>query len=233
MTQHEHAVGWRRFWHGWVKPFIVVVVVVSTFRSAVADWNDVPTQSMEPSILVGDRIFVNKLAYDLKVPFTTWPVARWSQPKVGDVVVFFHPKTGKRMVKRVLGTPGDRVQMLNNVLLINGKRASYQPASLSAEDQALLTDPGPYGFMSEQFDGDSHPVMTQPSRRSRRSFGEVTVPNGQYLMLGDNRDNSGDWRVFGFVSENLIMGEAVGLAFSLDRKNYYLPRWRRFFTWWV
>lgn len=229
MTQHEHDVGWRRFWHGWVKPFVIVIAVVSTFRSAVADWNDVPTQSMEPSILVGDRIFVNKLAYDLKVPFTTWPVARWSQPKVGDVVVFFHPRTGKRMVKRVLGTPGDRVQMLDNALLINGKRASYQPANLSAEDQALLTDPGPYGFMTEQFDGESHPVMTQPSRRSRRSFGEVTVPNGQYLMLGDNRDNSGDWRVFGFVSENLIMGEAVGLAFSLDRKNYYLPRWRRFF----
>ena len=229
MTQREYDAGWRRFWHGWVKPFIVVVVVVSTFRSAVADWNDVPTQSMEPNILVGDRIFVNKLAYDLKVPFTKWPVATWSQPQVGDVVVFFHPQSGKRMVKRVLGAPGDRVQMLNNALLINGKRVLYQPASLSAEDQALLTDAGPYGFMSEQLGGESHPVMTQPRRRSRRSFRQVTVPQGQYLMLGDNRDNSGDWRVFGFVDENLIMGKVVGLAFSLDRNHYYLPRWKRFF----
>ncbi len=91
MPQGEGDTVWRRFWQGWVKPLVIVIAVVSTFRSAVADWNDVPTQSMEPSILVGDRIFVNKLAYDLKVPFTTWPVARWSQPQVGDVVVFFHP----------------------------------------------------------------------------------------------------------------------------------------------
>lgn len=229
VPQGEGDTGWRRFWQAWVKPLIIVIAIVSTFRSAIADWNDVPTQSMEPSILVGDRIFVNKLAYDLKVPFTTWPVARWSQPQVGDIVVFFHPQTGKRMVKRVLGTPGDRVQMLDNALVINGERVTYQPASLSVEDQALLTDPGPYGFMSEQLGGESHPVMTQPRRRSRRSFSQVTVPRGQYLMLGDNRDNSGDWRVFGFVDENLIMGEVVGLAFSLDHDRYHMPRWQRFF----
>src|SRR6266540_2752238 len=79
----------RRIWREWVKPLLVVLVVLFSVRSAVADWNDVPTGSMKPTILEGDRIFVNKLAYDLKVPFTTWHLAQWGNPGRGEVVVFF------------------------------------------------------------------------------------------------------------------------------------------------
>ncbi len=229
MQRSDYHRVWLRLWRGWVKPILVVLVVVGSFRSAVADWNDVPTQSMEPNILVGDRIVVNKLAYDLKVPFTTWRIARWSDPQPGDVVVFFHPHTGKRMVKRIIGAPGDRVQMRNNGILINGQGASYQAVVFSAAHQAMLTDPPPYQFVDEQLGSATHPVMTQPRRRSRRSFSAVTVPPGHYLVLGDNRDNSGDSRVFGFVERDLIVGEVVGLAFSLDHDRYYLPRWKRFF----
>ena len=84
MQRSDYHRAWHSLWRGWIKPLVVVIVVISTFRSAVADWNDVPTQSMEPNILVGDRIFVNKLAYDLRVPFTTWRIGRWSDPQPGD-----------------------------------------------------------------------------------------------------------------------------------------------------
>ena len=86
----------------------------------MADWNDVPTGSMKPTILEGDRVFVNKLAYDLKVPFTTWHITEWSNPHCGDIVVFFSPKDGKRLVKRVIGLPGDTVELQNERLVING-----------------------------------------------------------------------------------------------------------------
>ena len=82
------------------KPFVFVILIVLSFRSSIADWNDVPTGSMKPTILEGDRIFVNKLAYDLKVPFTTWHLAQWGDPRRGEVIVFYSPADGVRLVKR-------------------------------------------------------------------------------------------------------------------------------------
>jgi len=219
----------RRVWQTWVKPVGIAVLTVVTFRSAVADWNDVPSQSMEPTILIGDRIFVNKLAYDLKVPFTTWHLAEWGDPQRGDIVIFFHPANGLRMVKRVVGVPGDIVEMRGNALLINGAPVTYQPLPGEDVDTKELADPAPWNFAAEQLGSASHPVMSQPMRPAMRSFPPVTVPAGQFFVMGDNRDNSGDSRVFGFVPRGNITGEAVGLAFSLDRDRSYAPRWGRFF----
>src|SRR5436189_1652158 len=109
------------------KPFVFIVLIVLSFRSSIADWNDVPTGSMKPTILEGDRVFVNKLAYDLKVPFTTHHVAEWSNPRRGDIVVFYSPHDGKRLVKRVIGLPGATIELRNNVLILNGKIVEYAP----------------------------------------------------------------------------------------------------------
>jgi signal peptidase I len=79
------------FWRGWGCSIVIALLIATSFKSAIADWNDVPTGSMKPTILEGDRIFVNKLAYDLKVPYTTWHLASWDDPKRGDIVVFFSP----------------------------------------------------------------------------------------------------------------------------------------------
>src|ERR1041385_8082592 len=98
----------RLWWRKEIRPLLVLAVILFSIRSSLADWNDVPSGSMRPTILEGDRIFVNKLAYDLKVPFTTIHIADWSNPKRGDIVVFFSPHDGKRLVKRVIGLPGDR-----------------------------------------------------------------------------------------------------------------------------
>src|SRR5512132_1022039 len=97
-----------------IKGFLVILLIVSSMRSALADWNDVPTGSMKPTIQEGDRVVVNKLAYDLKVPFTTIELLKWADPQRGDIVVLFSPQDGTRLVKRVVAVPGDTVAMIDN-----------------------------------------------------------------------------------------------------------------------
>src|SRR3954466_10037453 len=108
-----------------VLPLAILAVVLFSIRSSLADWNDVPTGSMKPTILEGDRVFVNKLAYDLKVPFTTWHVAEWANPKREDIVVFYSPKDGTRLIKRAVGLPGDVIELRNEQLIINGDPVDY------------------------------------------------------------------------------------------------------------
>jgi signal peptidase I len=220
----------RHLWDGWVRETLVVLAIMIPFRSSIADWNHVPTGSMKPSILECERVFVNKLAYDLKVPLTTWHLAEWGNPERGDIVVFYSPADRKRLVKRVIGLPGDVVEMRTNRLVINGQSAEYLPldpryvADLSADERTREN------FAVERFGSLDHPVMAIPSLPARRSFGPVTVPERSYLMLGDNRDNSGDSRFFGFVERSRIVGKASAVVASFDRDNFYLPRWDRWFN---
>jgi signal peptidase I len=226
------AKSWRQkvnwLWNEWVKSLIVVVLVVGGFRSAVADWNDVPTGSMKPTILEGDRIVVNKLAYDLKVPFTTWRILRWATPQRGDIVVLFSPSDGKRLVKRVVGLPGDRIAMRNDRLYLNGEPLAYGPLLAQALDGYTPSGRMRRMFASEQLGSHDHPVMITPDVPALRVFGPLQVPLGDYFVMGDNRDESGDSRVFGFVPGDSIVGRATAVAASVDPAHHYLPRWRRF-----
>src|SRR5205809_7137832 len=104
-----------------IRVFILMLLGISSLRSALADWNDVPTGSMKPTIEEGDRVVVNKLAYDLKIPFTTIEIAKWSDPKRGDIVVLFSPLDGTRLVKRVIAVPGDKIELRENQLYVNGQ----------------------------------------------------------------------------------------------------------------
>jgi signal peptidase I len=213
-------------WRDWVKPLLVVGFVLGTLRSAVADWNDVPTGSMRPTILEGDRVFVNKLAYDLKVPFTLLRLREWRDPARGDVVVFFSPYDGRRLVKRVIGTPGDRVEMRDRLLYVNGAVVHQEPV-----DVANLNLGAPQGVVAatEEIGSHRHTVFGNLDRPSMTSFEAVVVPSGSYLVMGDNRDNSFDSRFFGFVSREAIVGQATAVAMSVDW-DHFRPRWNRFFT---
>lgn len=153
--------------------FASIIVLITTLRSTIVDWDEVPSGSMTPTILEGDRIFESKLAYDLKIPFTTSRFVTWSNPKRGDIVVFYSPRTGQRLVKRVVAVPGDLFEM-----------------------------------------GGSHAVL----------------PADKYFVMGDNRDHSFDSRNFGLVDRGRILGKAVGVITSFDRRHHSFPRWGRFFT---
>lgn len=207
-----------------IRIFLLMILIVSSLRSALADWNDVPTGSMKPTIQEGDRVVVNKLAYDLKIPFTTISVAKWGDPERGDIVVLFSPVDGTRLVKRVVAIPGDKVEMRENQLFVNGQAAKQSPIAIVSSD-----DYGPAYVLAENLTGHEHQMMVTPEIPAVRSFGPIQVPAGNYFVLGDNRDNSNDSRYIGFIERRRIVGEAVAVAFSLDRNNYFVPRFDRFF----
>jgi signal peptidase I len=218
-----------RFWKAWGRELAIVLGIMIPFRSSIADWNHVPTGSMKPTILGCERVFVNKLAYDLKFPLTTWHLAEWGDPERGDIVVFYSPENGTRLVKRVVGLPGDVVEMDNDRLILNGHPARYVPldeeyvTGLPSKERSMSL------FATERLGSVDHPVMAMPSVPAKRSFGPVTVPENHYLMLGDNRDNSADSRFFGFVERSAIVGKVPMVVASFDRDHLYLPRPNRWF----
>ena len=218
----------RRVWRESVRPLLVLVIVLTSFRSAIADWNDVPSGSMQPTILEGDRVFVNRVAYDLKVPFTTLRLASWADPKRGDVVVLVSPVTGERLIKRVVGVPGDVIEVRQQRLMVNGQWASYEPL---AEDAAISHGIAsfPLAAMAEEtVAGRRHMVMAESASGPGSDAGPLRVPEGEYFLMGDHRDSSYDSRFWGFAKRRAILGRAVGVAFSLDHEHYFMPRRARF-----
>ncbi|MGH7968926.1 MAG: signal peptidase I [Limisphaerales bacterium] len=224
MSSQKSRSGVRHWWRKEIRPLLLMILVVCSIRSSLADWNDVPTGSMKPTILEGDRVFVNKLAYDLKVPFTTRHLAQWSNPARGDIVVFFSPYDGKRLVKRVIGLPGDTIELRNDRLVLNG-----QPIDYKAIADELLRDVAPkdradHLFAAEKLPGKTHIVAAFPGVPAKRDFGPFRVPEGHYFMMGDNRDDSFDSRYYGAIERSRIVGRATAVALSLDHQHYWLPR---------
>ena len=221
----------RIIWRDW-RGFVLFIAVMLVFRSAIADWNQVPSGSMWPSIYVGDRIIVDKLAYDLRLPFTLYRLLSWQDPQRGDVVTFPSPEDERLLVKRVVGIPGDVISLTDNVLSINGEVAAYTPLEAQAIARIPVADSDHYQFFKEFILGDERSIMLHKATYSRRNSGfkALQVPPDHYLMMGDNRDNSRDSRDIGFISRDRILGRVETVAFSLDYDNYYSPRLDRFFA---
>lgn len=233
----------RRAVREWVVTIAMVAAVLLPLRSSVADWHDVPTGSMRPTILEGDRIWVNKLAYGLRLPFTTTWLVRWNAPDRGDIVTLASPRDGRRLVKRVIGLPGDRISMSGNRLTVNGVPVAYDVLDPAADGWLPDGTPARVVLAREHLPGRGaegggaggrgvamHPIVLTPSMSGPSSFREIVVPEGHYFVMGDNRDQSLDSRLLGFVPEKHIYGRTRYVAISLDRSNFYLPRLGRFFS---
>lgn len=216
MSGRAHRL-WREY-----RTLLLFLGLMALFRSVIADWNTVPTGSMLPTIVEGDRIWVDKMAYDVRLPFTHISLWRTGEPQRGDIVVFDSERAEMRMVKRVIGLPGDVVAMVDNRLNLNGQWLDYEPGEQgrgAAQGQRLR----------EHLAGRPHPIRLYSDKPSRlSSFGPVTVPPGHYLVLGDNRDRSADSRVYGFIPRGEIVGRSRNVVMSLDYEDFYLPRGERF-----
>ena len=211
------------------KGFILFLMLFGVFRTAVADWNPIPSASMRPNLVEGDVVFVNRLAYNLKVPLTDIVLQHTGEPQRGDIVTFSSPLDGTRLIKRIIALPGDTVAMRNEQLVINGRAAQYSALDTVAETIAAVGQLQAQRA-SEQGVGQAqaHRIQLLPQLPARRDFATVTVPAGHYMMLGDNRDNSADSRYFGFVPRELLIGKAERILVSADIQDAWQPRFDRF-----
>ncbi|CAI9912056.1 TPA: signal peptidase I [Pseudomonas aeruginosa] len=192
---------------------IALIAVLIAVRALVADWYLVPTGSMNPTIQDGDFIFVNKLAYGARLPFTNIQLLSGKQPVRGDVVVFIKAADNTRMVKRLIGVPGDTVQLKDNVLWLNGVPAQY----------FLIESTGDKFIVREQIDSLDHDMQMLVRAKSTKSNTDtMVVPAGKYLVMGDNRDKSFDSRFFGFVDQTDLVGRAEIVLASFAPDTYML-----------
>jgi signal peptidase I len=206
--------------------FIAFLVCFGFFRLAIADWNPIPSGSMRPTLVEGDVVLVNRLAYDFKLPLSDVSLLKTGSPQRGDVITFSAPTDGTRMIKRLVAVPGDVVELRNAVLYLNGVRAEYdgvrtatEPLGSGASTAALQA--------TERMDGNTRKVQFLPEISAMRNFGPVTVARDHYFFLGDNRDNSADSRFIGLVPRHLLIGQAHHVVVSADIKGDWLPRFER------
>lgn len=212
------------------KGFVLFVILIVIFRGGIADWHPVPTGSMKPTILEGDVIIVDKLAYDLQVPFTDISLLQLDQPKRGDIVVFTSEAADKRLIKRLIGLPGDEIMVRHNQLFVNGNAADYEDIGATVI-MPLREEDRESGIYSTERLGDKfeHTIQTKPMLSNRlKNFGPAIVPPDNYFVMGDNRDNSADSRVYGFVPRHEIRGKATKILLSVDINAKYQPRSERF-----
>ncbi|MEE8056288.1 MAG: signal peptidase I [Pseudomonadales bacterium] len=188
----------------YAKSFFPVLAIVLVLRSFVVEPFQIPSGSMVPTLLVGDYILVNKYTFGLRLPVLGTKMVEMDEPKRGDVMVFFPPHTDVYFIKRVIGLPGDQVTYRNKQLTINGEEVP----------QIFLADLPPINpvveLVSENIMGAEH--LTHKSKTIHRMDDfSITVKPGHYWMMGDNRDNSSDSRVWGQVPEKRIVGKAFAI----------------------
>lgn len=203
--------------------FIVFLFCFGFFRLAIADWNPIPSGSMRPTLLEGDVVLVDRLAYDFKLPLSDTVILELGTPQRGDVVTFSSPKDGVRLIKRLVAVPGDVVEMHDEVLYINGVASEYVAPAAVSEPMDFGTTTSAIRA-TERVAGNEHLVQFLPDVPAKRSFAPIVVPQESYFFLGDNRDNSADSRFIGFVPRHLLIGRAHHILVSANIKGDWLPR---------
>jgi signal peptidase I len=199
-----------RLWVRENRGFVLFLLLFGVFRTAVADWNPIPSGSMHPGLLEGDVVFVNRLAYNVKIPLTDLVLARTGEPRRGDIVTFSSPAEARRLV-------------------INGQPGQYRLDGRVDETDAAGR-PWVGLTVQEAFDSGRHEIEWAQDRRSAADFGPIRIPADHYLMLGDNRDNSADSRFFGLVSRERLIGRAERILVSAAILDHWQPRLSRFWA---
>ena len=197
----------------YTEAIVVAVALTMVIRTFVIQAFRIPTGSMEDTLLVGDFLFVNKFLFGAPIPFTDLRTPAIRDPKAGDILVFKYPKDPSRdFIKRVVGTPGDTVEIRDKVVSVNGVPRSQPFVKLSGG----RLQPREY----------QNPVIFLPGAGNKDNYGPYVLPEGHYFMMGDNRDNSDDSRFWGPLDRKLIKGKAIFIYWSWN-KDTLRPRLSR------
>jgi signal peptidase I len=188
----------------YAKSFFPILLLVFVLRSFLVEPFQIPSESMVPTLEVGDFIIVNKFSYGIRLPVIRTKIIDIDEPKRGDVMVFFRPGTDIYYIKRVIGLPGDKIRSMNNELYINDEKIPHEFVAARPSDQG-------YALIRETLGGEEHIIRVSTYDGSRRLDGSWVVPEGHYFMMGDNRDNSLDSRAWGPVPEKNIVGKAFAI----------------------
>lgn len=204
---------------GFMGSLAPVLGIVLVLRSFLVEPFQIPSRSMDPTLLAGDYILVNKWIYGVRLPTVRTKIFDVSSPQRGDVMVFFPPHQDRYFIKRVVGLPGDKVNVVQGVLYINGEKM---------QQKALPVEPSlPRSVvMEENLTGVEHLMQKRLSATRISENFSASVPAGHYFMMGDNRDNSSDSRVWGPVPEDRIVGKAFAKWMFWDNFST-LPSFKR------
>lgn len=200
------------------RSFFPVLLAVLVLRSFVFEPFRIPSKSMVPTLLVGDFVLVNKFSYGLRLPVIHTKILDTGEPKRGDVFVFRYPRNpSEDYIKRVIGLPGDQITYRNEQLYINGKPVPKKELGIYKGPDADVLD-----SMKEYLEtlpgGEKHRLLQVVGRQG--PVASVTVPPGHYFAMGDNRDNSSDSRIWGFVPEKDLVGRAFLIWMSIDWSDF-------------
>jgi len=196
----------KKFFKDYLEPIVIAILIALFIRTFVVQAFKIPSSSMEPTLRVGDYLLVSKFIYGIRIPYTDIKFFQFRKPHRGNVIVFIFPlDPSKDFIKRVIGTEGEKVQIIDKKIYINDK---------------LIDDPW----------GDFEKIGSVQYRQAIENFGPVIVPKDSLFVMGDNRNNSEDSRFWGFLHVNAVKGKAFILYFSWDRNaNNLLDkiRWSR------
>jgi len=197
----------KGFIKDYLEPLVVAVLIALFIRAFVVQAFQIPSSSMEPTLLIGDYLLVNKFIYGMRIPYTKIKFFQFKKPRRGDVIVFIFPlDPSKDFIKRVIGTEGEKVEIIHNKIYINGRLIDDSWGH-------FVTNDFPRGYLQRM-----------------ENFGPIIVPKDSVFVLGDNRDNSEDSRFWGFLHVNAVLGKALIIYFSWDRNAESLLdkiRWSR------
>jgi signal peptidase I len=196
----------KSFLKDYLQPVIVAVILFLFIRTFVVQAFQIPSGSMEPTLLVGDYLLVNKFIYGIRIPYTNIRMLPFEKPQRGDVIVFIFPEDpSKDFIKRVIGTEGEKVQIIDNKIYVNDKQI--------ADPWGYFRRRGPEWYLERV-----------------ENYGPVTVPKDSLFVMGDNRDDSEDSRFWGFLPLKDVLGKALVIYFSWDaqaQSPWYKVRWAR------
>lgn len=208
------------WWVEYGRSFFPVILAVFLLRSFLVEPFRIPSGSMLPTLHVGDFILVNKFIYGIRLPVIDKKIIDIGSPQHGDVVVFrYPPDPSIDYIKRVVGLPGDRIGYYDKVLYVNGEPVTRREAAQTVREDGIE-----WVRVPEQLGNHAYVVQWMPQRQGPQ--GEVTVPPGQYFVMGDNRDNSKDSRYWGFVPDRNLVGKAFFIWMSWDADRFAID-WRR------